>query len=68
MRQHPDEEDVWAEILNDVSTASLNKDKKTLVFLGDEGCGEEQTFFDLKTQQFINDPHSPPENFNSQEL
>lgn len=40
MRPNPEEEDVWAEILNDVSTASLNKDKKTLVFLGDEGCGE----------------------------
>lgn len=48
MRPNPEEEDVWAEILNDVSTASLNKDKKTLVFLGDEGCGKTSLILKLR--------------------
>ena len=36
----PDEEDLWSDILNDVSTASTNKDKKCLLILGDEFVGK----------------------------
>ena len=40
MKQRPEEEDLWADILNDVSTASLNKDRKSLIVFGDECVGK----------------------------
>jgi len=40
MKLRPEEEDLWADILNDVSTASLNKDRKSLVVFGDECVGK----------------------------
>lgn len=32
--------DLWSDILNDVSTATTNKDKKCLLFLGDDYVGK----------------------------
>jgi hypothetical protein len=40
MLSKPDEEDLWSDILNDVSTASTNRDKKCLLVLGDEFVGK----------------------------
>ena len=40
MLPKPDERDLWSDILNDVSTASTNKDKKCLLVLGDEFVGK----------------------------
>ena len=36
----PEEHDLWAEILNDVGTASTNKEKKCLLVLGDAFVGK----------------------------
>ena len=40
MHLKSEDEDLWSDILNDVSTASTNKDKKCLLILGDEFVGK----------------------------